>query len=89
MKDIVEVPFIFYFEADENVLIERVLQRGQNSGRNDDNIDSLKKRLTTFNEQTMPIVKMYEAEGKVRHVNGIKSVDEVFATVKDHLKDML
>lgn len=50
MKDSVEVPFIFHFDVDENTLLNRIMERSQTSGRNDDNIETLKKRFDTFKE---------------------------------------
>jgi UMP-CMP kinase len=60
MKDSVEVPFILFFEADEDTLVARIMERSKTSGRNDDNEESLRKRLRTFTEVTMPIVNFYE-----------------------------
>ncbi len=60
MSEISEVPMILFFHADQDVLIDRILERSKVSGRNDDNIESLKKRLKTFENETMPIVNMYD-----------------------------
>ena len=61
MGEDVEVPLVLCFEADENTLIERIVERSKESGRNDDNIEVLRKRLTTFRKETLPIVEFYEA----------------------------
>eukprot|EP00351_Strombidinopsis_sp_SopsisLIS2011_P004749 CAMPEP_0116887840 /NCGR_PEP_ID=MMETSP0463-20121206/22536_1 /TAXON_ID=181622 /ORGANISM="Strombidinopsis sp, Strain SopsisLIS2011" /LENGTH=37 /DNA_ID= /DNA_START= /DNA_END= /DNA_ORIENTATION= len=37
-------------------MTQRILERGKTSGRNDDNIETLKKRFNTFQEQSMPVV---------------------------------
>ena len=50
MGELVEVPFIFFFECDEDTLIQRIMERSKISGRNDDNIETLKLRLKTFND---------------------------------------
>jgi UMP-CMP kinase len=50
---------MLFLEADVDTMIERILERSKHSGRNDDNIDSLKKRFDTFTESTMPIVEHY------------------------------
>lgn len=39
---------VLVFEADEEVMIRRILERGKTSGREDDNIESLKKRFRKF-----------------------------------------
>mmetsp|Transcript_32470 Transcript_32470/g.31726 ORF Transcript_32470/g.31726 Transcript_32470/m.31726 type:complete len:119 (+) Transcript_32470:280-636(+) len=85
MGSSVEVPLVLYFEAQEEELTQRILLRSQSSGRNDDNIESLKKRFTTFEEQTKPIVNYYESLGKVRKINGLGNVEEVYAQVIEAL----
>jgi UMP-CMP kinase len=81
MGDIVEVPFILFMDADEETMIQRIMERSKTSGRNDDNIESLRKRFDTFKKETMPIVEMYESEGKAKRINALRSVDEVYADV--------
>lgn len=39
------------------------------SGRADDNFETIKKRLQTFNNATAPVVKHYQSKGKLVHVN--------------------
>lgn len=45
MGELVEVPFVLFMDADEDTMIQRILERSKTSGRNDDNIESLKKRF--------------------------------------------
>ncbi len=82
----VEVPFVICLEADEETMINRILERGKTSGRNDDNIESLKKRFDTFNRETMQIIELYDKFGKAKRINALKSVDEVFKEVEKSLE---
>jgi UMP-CMP kinase len=50
MSDKVEVPFILHLVCSEEVMLGRLLKRGESSGRSDDNINSIKKRFATYNE---------------------------------------
>ena len=59
IEDTVEVPFILFLDCDRETLIERIMERSRNSGRNDDNIEILNKRLDAFSRETMPVVKLY------------------------------
>lgn len=86
MGEIVEVPFIIFMDADEDTMINRIMERSKTSGRNDDNIDSLRKRFETFRKETMPIVEMYEGVGKAKRINALRSIDEVYADVKEALQ---
>ena len=51
---------ILYFECSNDCMTSRLLGRAQSSGRADDNIDTIKLRLKTFEDQTIPVVKEYE-----------------------------
>ena len=82
MKDEVDVKRVLFFEVSEDTLRERLLKRGETSGRVDDNLESIIKRFKTFVEQTMPIVEMYEKQGKVFRINGAQTVEAVFADVE-------
>lgn len=82
MGDLVETPFILYFDADEETMINRIMERSKTSGRNDDTIEVLQKRFNTFKQETMPIVEKYEKEGKVKTVDAMRTVEEVYADVK-------
>jgi UMP-CMP kinase len=79
--DTVDVPFVVFFDANEDTMIERILERAKTSGRSDDNIESLKKRFATFKSESVPIVEYFEKKGKVRKINALHSIDEVNAEV--------
>ena len=72
--DSADVPFVVFMDADEDTMISRINVRAQSSGdnvRNDDNIESLRKRFVTFRNETMPIVNFYDTLGKCRKINGL------------------
>ena len=50
--------------------------------REDDNEETLKKRLRAFKELSKPVVDMYSRFGKVKHIDASKSVNEVFDATK-------
>ncbi|XP_048353526.1 UMP-CMP kinase [Sphaerodactylus townsendi] len=76
-----DVSFVLFFDCNNEICINRCLERGKSSGRSDDNRESLEKRIHTYLESTKPIIDLYEKMGKVRKVDASKSVDEVFAKV--------
>ncbi|XP_001374841.2 UMP-CMP kinase [Monodelphis domestica] len=76
-----DVSFILFFDCDNEICIERCLERGKSSGRSDDNRESLGKRIQTYLQCTKPIIDLYEEMGKVRKVDASKSVEEVFGDV--------
>jgi UMP-CMP kinase len=83
MGDLVEVPFILFLDADEETMLARILERSKTSGRNDDNIESLRKRFATFKNETMPIVDLYADTGKTKRIDALRSIDEVFEDVQN------
>ncbi|CAD5173792.1 UMP-CMP kinase 4 isoform X1 [Musa acuminata AAA Group] len=76
----IEPEFILYFDCPEEEMERRLLSRNQ--GRVDDNIETIRKRFRVFVESSLPVVEYYELKGKVRKVDALKPIDEVFETVK-------
>ena len=74
--------FILFFDCPEDVMTERLINRGKTSGRADDNAESIKKRFKVFLETSMPVVEHFEKEGKVVKIKAIKSPEEIYDEVK-------
>ena len=51
--------------------------------RKDDNVESAQKRFTTYKESTMPIVNLYDKQGKVRKIDAGRGIDEIYSDVKN------
>ncbi|EMC91416.1 hypothetical protein BAUCODRAFT_328589 [Baudoinia panamericana UAMH 10762] len=81
-EKVVKSRFTLFFETSEEVMRERLLKRGETSGRADDNEESIKKRFRTFVETSMPVVETFEKEGRVERVDATKSAEEVYGLVK-------
>ncbi|KAF2454916.1 adenylate kinase-domain-containing protein [Lineolata rhizophorae] len=79
--------FTLFFDCPEDILLERLMKRGQTSGRSDDNAESIRKRFKTFVETSMPVVDFYEKQGKVVKIEATGSPDEVYETVKERLRE--
>ncbi len=64
-------------------LFNRIETRARESGgaRSDDNVETLKKRLAVYHEQTAPIIPYYEKVGKLHVIDGTKSIEEVTAKI--------
>ena len=69
------VEFVLFFDCPEPVMEERLLKRGQSSGRTDDNPESIRKRYNTYLESTLPIIDRFAKEGKVQRIPASGSVD--------------
>lgn len=72
-----EVTIMLDLNVPEEELMKRLIKRGQDSGRADDNEETIKKRLLVYNTQTSPLIEWYKNEGKYFHVKGHGVVDDI------------
>ena len=49
--------------------------------RDDDKPETVQKRLTTYHEQTQPLIDYYKNQGILKSVDGTQSMDDVFAAI--------
>jgi len=68
-------------QVDEQELINRLLKRGETSGRSDDNLETIKKRLEIYQEKTKPVNNLYKKLGKYAAIDGMGSVNEIFERI--------
>ncbi|MDE6383061.1 MAG: adenylate kinase [Paramuribaculum sp.] len=73
-------------EVPEEELIDRLIKRGADSGRSDDNPETIKSRLDVYHNQTAPLRDFYTREGKYYGVKGSGNIDDIFAEIKDKLR---
>lgn len=59
---------LLYVDAGADTMTQRLLKRGETSGRVDDNEETIKKRLETYYQATEPVISFYEKRGIVRKV---------------------
>ena len=72
-------------EVPEDRLVDRMMNRGKETGRADDNLDTIKKRLEVYHRQTSPLKEYYIKEGKYHKVDGDGNVDRIFNDIAAHL----
>jgi len=66
-------------EVNDEELIKRLLNRGKDSGRSDDQDESIiANRIKEYNNKTAPLASYYSAQGKYTGVNGIGSLETIF-----------
>jgi len=65
-------------EADDEVLVKRLLERGKTSGRPDDqDEDKIRVRYQEYNEKTAPLMDYYAKQGKFHAVDGIGDIAQI------------
>ena len=77
MEDKIDFMRLLYFDCDEEILKERIKARAIESGRTDDNAETMIKRLITYNQATKPIIDYFDQLGKVVKIVADKSIDQV------------
>merc|ERR1712036_159643 len=78
-KEICPCSKILYFEVKDETMTERLLNRGKTSGRVDDNVETIKKRLDTFHKHSKPVIEAYSEKAAI--IPAERSVDDIFADV--------
>lgn len=68
-------------DVPEDELMTRLIKRGQESGRSDDNAETIKKRLDVYHNQTSPLIAWYENEGIHNHIDGLGQLDRIFGDI--------
>lgn len=81
MGDVATVKFLLYLACPQDVMLDRLLDRGKTSGRSDDNADSIRKRFLTYEKETKPIIESFRRAGKIREVDSNRDLEAVFADV--------
>ena len=81
----INVEYCMFFKVAEKVLLQRVLSRGKTSGRVDDNVETFKKRIKTFKNDTMPVVNEFKKMKILKEFDGTKPVDTVYKQVRKEI----
>ena len=76
---------VLYLVVDEDELLERLVKRGEESNRTDDDPEIIQKRLEVYRTQTEPLKEYYRKKGKLFKIKGNNSIDDVFEKIVDVL----
>ena len=76
-----DVSVMVDLEVPEDELMVRLIKRGKDSGRADDNEETIKKRLHVYHSQTAPLIDWYKNEKKYQHINGLGTMEGIFADI--------
>ncbi|MBN2166545.1 MAG: adenylate kinase [Marinilabiliaceae bacterium] len=80
-----EVSVMVNLNVDRQELIDRLLKRGETSGRTDDNLETIEKRLSVYESQTTPVIDYYKKEKKLVEIKGIGNIDDIFGRIANAL----
>lgn len=78
------IDLMIELKVPEEELKTRLLKRGEESDRTDDSdINIIQNRIDNYNRDTAPVAEFYKAQGKLRLVNGVGTIDEIFGRIRE------
>jgi adenylate kinase len=75
------VSVMISLEVPREELVKRLLNRGKETGRSDDNLETINNRIDVYNRQTIPVTYYYGKMRKHAAVDGTGSVDAIFKRI--------
>ena len=85
-KNKTSITLMISLDVNRQELINRLLKRGKEQGRSDDNLQTIENRIKVYEDQTTPVMKYYDQQGKARYVDGMGSIEEIFARIEKVIK---
>jgi adenylate kinase len=77
-----EINVVLALDVPEDELIQRMIGRAKTSGRSDDaDPEVQKKRIAVYRNETLAVADHYKTFNKVVHLNGLGSIDDIFASL--------
>ncbi|KAI3930102.1 hypothetical protein MKW92_040117 [Papaver armeniacum] len=71
--------FVLYLSCSQEVMVQRAL--GREHGREDDNIESLRKMIKVFEESSLPVIEYYRSVGMLQEINSEMPVEDIFKEI--------
>ena len=87
MKNIVEIKAVLFFDGNHDIMMKRIHKR--KDGREDDkNDDIIRKRIQVFENETKPLVDIFEKRRILKRINCNNDFDMIYNDVKKALRDL-
>ncbi len=73
-----EIDVCLSLVVEDEILVERLLKRGETSGRSDDsNVEIIRNRIKEYYTKTAEVAELYKQQGKYVEINGVGEIDEI------------
>lgn len=73
-----EISICLALVVEDEILVERLLNRGKTSGRTDDADENIiRNRIKEYYAKTAEVAELYKKQGKYVEVNGVGDIDEI------------
>lgn len=84
------ISLMLSLDVDENELMERLINRGKDSGRPDDqDPEKIKNRFDVYHRETAPVAGYYEGQGKLNIIHGIGGIEAIFNKLSEKIDQHL
>lgn len=80
------IHLLISLEVPEEELKQRLLLRGEVSGRSDDNEEVIAKRILEYRAKTEPVANYYAGQDKLQRIKGVGTIDEIFESIKAQIE---
>lgn len=81
-QEVASCDCVLHFDCSEDVMLKRMTERSKQSGRADDNPETMQKRLETFKEVSAPVARFYSEQGKCHTIPAEREPFEIYADVQ-------
>ena len=82
-----EITHLIALDVPDDEIVKRLLERGKTSNRPDDQSEEIiRRRIVEYNAKTSPVFNFYAESGLSNKIDGVGSLDEIFARIKDCLE---
>ena len=79
--EIQDIQKAVYFYLSDEIVIQRLMNRGKDSGRADDNIEIIENRIEVYKEQTQPLIDYYKKKDLLLEIDASPTIEEIFEKV--------
>ena len=83
-----EISVVVSLEVNDKELVDRLLKRGQISGRSDDNRETIENRLKVYYDQTSPLKDFYQKQGKLRKIEGVGTIESISKSIQTEIDEL-
>jgi adenylate kinase len=85
----IPISALIALDVEHQELIKRLEGRGKLSGRSDDqNLQVIENRIHVYNNSTLPVMDYYKTKGKLKLVDGMGSIEDIFERVMLEIKSI-
>jgi len=76
-----DIKMVISLHVSEEELLRRLLKRGTESGRGDDNENVIRERFNVYRNQTMPLIDYYKSLNKFYEIHGEGNVEDIYNNI--------